>query len=176
MVRSRLWLTLVCLLGFCGSALAQKQGGTLRITHRDNPPSASILEEATISTLMPFMAVFNNLVVFDPASRENRLDKIVPDLAKSWALTDNDRTLTFQLRDGVKWHDGKPFTSADVKCTFDILSGKVNGKLRKNPHKTWWFNIKDIATNGDDQVVFHLNDPQPSIMAMFAGGFSPIYP
>ncbi|MEA2744384.1 MAG: peptide/nickel transport system substrate-binding protein [Acetobacteraceae bacterium] len=131
MVRSRLWLTLVCLLGFCGSALAQKQGGTLRITHRDNPPSASILEEATISTLMPFMAVFNNLVVFDPASRENRLDKIVPDLAKSWALTDNDRTLTFQLRDGVKWHDGKPFTSADVKCTFDILSGKVNGKLRK---------------------------------------------
>ena len=163
-------------IGLSNAALAQKQGGTLRVTHRDNPPSASILEEATISTLMPFMAVFNNLVVFDPASSENRLDKVVPDLATSWALTDDDRTLTFKLRDGVKWHDGKPFTSADVKCTFDILSGKVNGKLRKNPHKTWWFNIKDIATDGDNQVMFHLNDPQPSIMAMFAGGFSPIYP
>ena len=173
---SRLWLVLACLLAMSGSAVAQKQGGTLRVTHRDNPPSASVLEEVTISTLMPFMAVFNNLVVFDPDSRENRMDRVVSDLATSWALTDDDHTLTFQLRDGVKWHDGKPFSSADVKCTFDILSGKVNAKLRKNPHKAWWFNIKDIATDGDNKVVFHLADPQPSIMAMFAGGFSPIYP
>jgi peptide/nickel transport system substrate-binding protein len=176
MMRSHMGLALALVLAVTGPAAAQKQGGTLRVTHRDNPPSASILEEATISTLMPFMAVFNNLVVFDPDSRENRLDKVVPDLATSWALTDDDRTLTFQLREGVKWHDGKKFTSADVKCTFDILSGKLSGKLRKNPHKTWWFNIKDIATDGDSKVVFHLTDPQPSIMAMFAGGFSPIYP
>ena len=47
-------------------AFAQKSGGTLRISHRDNPPSASIHEEATISANQPFMAVFNNLVVFDP--------------------------------------------------------------------------------------------------------------
>jgi peptide/nickel transport system substrate-binding protein len=46
---------------FAAPALAQKQGGTLRISHRDNPPSASIHEEATISTVLPFMAVFNNL-------------------------------------------------------------------------------------------------------------------
>jgi peptide/nickel transport system substrate-binding protein len=144
-LQSRLWLALACLLASITTAAAQKQGGTRRVTHRDKPPSASILEEATISTLMPFMAVCNNLVVFDPANRENRLDKILPDLAAAWKLTDEDRTLTFQLRGGVKWHDGKPFTSADVKCTFDILSGKVNGKLRKNPHRTWWFNIKDTT-------------------------------
>ncbi|HSS84890.1 MAG TPA: peptide ABC transporter substrate-binding protein, partial [Reyranella sp.] len=47
-------------------ASAQKAGGTLRVTHRDNPPSASIHEEATISTVMPFMSIYNNLVVFDP--------------------------------------------------------------------------------------------------------------
>ncbi len=51
---------------FAGPALAQKSGGTLRVSHRDNPPSASIHEEATISTVMPFMSVYNNLVVFDP--------------------------------------------------------------------------------------------------------------
>jgi peptide/nickel transport system substrate-binding protein len=136
MMRSRLLLAVVCLLASIGTAAAQKPGGTLRVTHRDNPPSASILEEATISTDMPFMAVFNNLVVFDPESPLNRLDRVVPDLATSWALSDGDRTLTFQLRDGVQWHDGKPFTSADVKCTWDILTGKVNGKLRKNPRKT----------------------------------------
>src|SRR3954468_17129768 len=125
MPRFRPMVALVCLLALIGTAAAQTQGGTLRVTHRDNPPSASILEEATISTDMPFMGVFNNLVVFDPDSPVNRLDKVVPDLATSWALSDNDHTLTFQLRDGVKWHDGKPFTSADVKCTWDMLTGKV---------------------------------------------------
>src|SRR5258708_36041459 len=90
-----------CLLVLCcGTARAQKQGGVLRVTHRDNPPSTSIHEEATISTDMPFMAVFNNLVVFDPDRKQNPLDRIVPGLATSWKLSDDDRTLTFQLRDG----------------------------------------------------------------------------
>ncbi len=83
-------------------AFGQKQGGVLRVTHRDNPPSASIYEEATISTLMPFMSVFNNLVVFDPNSKQNRLEAVIPELATSWKYSDDDRTLTFQLHDGVK--------------------------------------------------------------------------
>lgn len=161
---------------FVGSAMAQKQGGILRVAHRDNPPSASIAEEATISTDMPFMAVFNNLVMFDRNAPRNRLEAVVPELATSWKLTDDDRTVTFQLHDGVRFHDGKPFTSADVKCTFDIVSGKVDGKLRKNPRKPWWSNIKEITTNGPLEVSFHLNDPQPSLLVMLAGGFAPIYP
>src|ERR1700749_2721130 len=119
MMQFRRTLAILCLLVAAGTARGQTRGGTLRVTHHHNPPSASILEEATISTDMPFMAIFNNLVVFDPASPVNRLDKVVPDLATSWTLSDNDRTLTFQLREGVKWHDGKPFTSADVKCTWN---------------------------------------------------------
>ncbi|MBN8899644.1 MAG: ABC transporter substrate-binding protein, partial [Rhodospirillales bacterium] len=146
------------------------------MTHRDNPPSASIHEEATISTDMPFMAVFNNLVVFDPDSKQNRLDRIVPELATSWKWSDDGRNLTFQLRDGVKWHDGKPFTSADVKCTWDMVSGKVDGKMRKNPRKSWFINLREITTNGDREVTFHLKDPEPSFLAMLAGGFSPVYP
>ena len=70
-------------------ASAQKAGGTLRVTHRDNPPSASIHEEATISTVMPFMSVYNNLVVFDPKSKQNAPDHIVPDLATEWAWSDD---------------------------------------------------------------------------------------
>ena len=157
-------------------AQTQKQGGVLRVTHRDNPPSASIHEEATISTDMPFMGVFNNLVVFDDDSAQNRLDRIVPDLAASWKYSGDERTLTFQLRDGVKWHDGKPFTAADVKCTWDVVTGRVDGKMRKNPHKTWWFNISEITVNGPSEVSFHLKEPQPSLLVMLAGGFSPVYP
>ncbi len=117
-------------------ALAQKAGGTLKITHRDNPPSALIHEEATISTVMPFMSVYNNLVVFDPKTRQNSIDAIVPDLATEWAWNADGTKLTFKLRDGVKWHDGKPFTSADVKCTWDMVKGGEDSKLRKNPRKS----------------------------------------
>jgi len=77
--------TAVVLLLVAGApAFAQKAGGTLRVFHRDNPPSASIHEEATISTVMPFMSVYNNLVVFDPATKQNSPDHIVPDLATEW--------------------------------------------------------------------------------------------
>src|SRR3954452_20971924 len=67
------------------AAIAQKSGGTLRIYHRDNLPSASIHEEATISTVMPFMGVFNNLVLYDQGKKLNSDDTIVPDLAESWS-------------------------------------------------------------------------------------------
>lgn len=66
-------------------ALAQKSGGILKIYHRDNPPSASILEEATNSTVIPFMSVFNNLVLYDQSKPQNSPDDIVPDLATSWS-------------------------------------------------------------------------------------------
>ena len=41
----------------------------------------------------------------------------------------------------MKWHDGKPFTAKDVKCTFDMLQGKSQDKFRKNPRKDWFSNI-----------------------------------
>src|SRR5882757_5341459 len=88
-------------------AFAQKQGGTLRISHRDNPPSASIHEESTISVVQPSMAKKNNLVVFDPKEKVNSPDHVVPDLAESWSWDDSKTRLTFKLRSGVKWHDGK---------------------------------------------------------------------
>jgi peptide/nickel transport system substrate-binding protein len=162
-------------LAFATPALAQKAGGTLRVGHRDNPPSASIHEEATISTVMPFMSVYNNLVVFDPDSRQNRPDRIVPDLATEWAWDKDGTALTFKLRDGVRWHDGKPFTSADVKCTWDMLTSPES-KLRKNPRKSWWFNLAEVTTNGEREVTFHLKRPQPSLLSMLAGGMSPVYP
>ena len=124
---------------------AQKQGGTLRVTHRDNPPSASIHEEATNSTVLPFMAVFNNLVMFDPREKRNSADKIVPDLVESWSWNADQTRLTFKLRSGVKWHDGKPFSAQDVKCTWDALTGKADEKsdlIRKSPRKIWYINLR----------------------------------
>jgi peptide/nickel transport system substrate-binding protein len=157
-------------------ALAEKQGGTLRVYHRDNAPSGSIHEEATISTVQPFMGVFNNLVLFDQQKPVNGFDTIVPDLAESWSWDDSKTKLTFKLQQGVKWHDGKPFTAKDVKCTWDSLTGKGPDPLRKNPRTVWYQNLKEVTVNGDSEATFVLNRPQPSFVAMLAAGYSPVYP
>jgi peptide/nickel transport system substrate-binding protein len=157
-------------------ALAQKQGGTLRVYHRDNLPSASIHEEATISTVQPFMGIFNNLVLFDQQKPLNSADTIVPDLAESWAWDDSKTKLTFKLRQGVKWHDGKPFTAKDVQCTWNKLTGKDKDDFRKNPRAIWWHNLKEVTVNGDQEATFVLNRPQPSFLALFASGYTPVYP
>ena len=67
------------LLCSLGTALAQKSGGILKVHHRENPPSASILEESTASTTVPFMQVFNNLVMYDQQVAQNGPQTIVPD-------------------------------------------------------------------------------------------------
>lgn len=158
------------------SASAQKPGGILRVYHNDNPPTASLHEEVTIGTLNPFMAVFNNLVIYDQTVKRNADDTIVPDLAESWSWSPNNTKLTFKLRQGVRWHDGKPFTSADVKCTWDTVAGKRDSGWRKNPRKEWYVNLTEITTEGDYGVTFHLGRPQPSFLGFLAAGFSAVYP
>jgi len=114
-------------------AVAEKSGGVLKVQHWDSPASMSILEEATYSTVVPVMEVMNNLVIYDQHIAQNSLNTIHPDLAESWSWSEDGTELTFKLRSGVKWHDGKPFTAKDVKCTFDLLQGKREDKLRINP-------------------------------------------
>ncbi|MDB5404782.1 MAG: peptide transporter substrate-binding protein, partial [Rhodopila sp.] len=157
-------------------AMAQKRGGTLIVPHIDTPPSPSIQEEATASVVIPFMPLFNNLVLFDQHIAQHSLETIRPELASAWKWSDDGTALTFTLRQGVKWHDGVPFTSADVKCTWDMVSGLVPGKIRKSPRQTWWTNLKEITVDGDYEATFHLKRPQPSFIALLAAGWSPVYP
>jgi peptide/nickel transport system substrate-binding protein len=157
-----------------GAGWAQKSGGVLKIQHMDTPPSASIHEEATVSVVVPFMAVFNNLVMFDQHVAKNSFDSIVPDLATSWAWSDDGTKLAFKLRQGVRWHDGKPFTAEDVRCTFDLLLG--TDKLRRNPHGAWWSNVEKVTADSAFDVTFQLKSPQPALLALLASGYTPIYP
>jgi len=59
-------------------ALAQKQGGILRVYHRDSPASMSIHEEGTVGVMMPMMGVFNNLVLFDQHARKTACNRSSP--------------------------------------------------------------------------------------------------
>jgi peptide/nickel transport system substrate-binding protein len=157
-------------------AFAQKSGSILRVHHQDSPASLSILEEATYSTVVPMMGVFNNLVMYKQDEPQNSMQSIVPDLATDWSWSEDGTELSFKLRHGVKWHDGRPFSAADVKCTFDLLLGKSAEKLRINPRKAWYRNLEEVTTKGDDEAIFHLRRPQPALIALLASGYSPIYP
>jgi peptide/nickel transport system substrate-binding protein len=113
---------------------------------------------------------------YDQHVAQNSLDTIVPDLAESWSWNEERTRVTFRLREGVKWHDGKPFTSADIKCTWDLLTGRAGERLRLNPRKSWWNNVAEIAANGPAEATFVLKRPQPAILALIASGYTPIYP
>src|SRR5580693_4431667 len=106
-------------------ALAQKQGGVLKTYDPDSPGGLSIQVEATVFARGPMMGVFNNLIMYDQHVPQNSLSSIVPDLATGWSWNEDGTELTLPLRQDVKWHDGKPFTANDVKCTWDLLTGKA---------------------------------------------------
>src|SRR5665213_20588 len=167
--------TLLICLG-SSAALAQKPGGVLKMPNFASPASMSIHEEITRAAVNALMPVFNNLVLFDQHKAQNTIDTIVPDLAESWSRDDAKTALTFKLRHGVKWHDGEPFTAADVKCTWDLLQGKATEKFRLNPRRSWYRNLDEVTTNGDDEVTFHLKRPQPYLLVLLASGVSPVYP
>ena len=171
-------MTLLCIaLAAATPAAAQKKGGTLRLYHNDNPPSTSLLEESTIASVTPFAAVFNNLVVFDPSKPHESLATVIPDLAESWSWDSTNTRLTFKLRQGVKWHDGKPFTAKDVQCTWRMLIGKGDvADFHRNPRRVWYSKLQDVTINGDYEATFELSEPQPSLPVNSPRPFTLIHP
>ena len=102
---------------------------------------------------------------------------MIPDLAESWSWDSTNTKLTFKLRQGVKWHDGQPFTAKDVQCTWRMLIGKGDTQdFKRNPRKVWYSKLQDVTVNGDYEATFELSEPQPSLPVLLASAFSPVYP
>jgi peptide/nickel transport system substrate-binding protein len=175
--RAAALIVLSGLLLVSSPAVAQKRGGTLRLYHNDNPPSTSLLEESTIASVTPFASIFNNLVRFDPAKVHESMDTIIGDLAESWSWDPTNTRLTFRLRQGVKWHDGTPFTAKDVQCTWRMLIGKGEvSDFHRNPRKIWYTKLTDVSIKDNDEATFELSEPQPSLLVLLASAFSVVYP
>ncbi len=136
-------LALLILAGACLAAgvsaggQAPKRGGVLTAMLPEDPPGFSIHESATIYGVWPVMPCYSNLVFFDPLKPLETAETVAPELAERWSWQDNYRNLVFFLRKNVRWHDGQPFTSKDVKYTFDVVreAKDVPAKLRLNPRR-----------------------------------------
>ncbi|MEL7116694.1 MAG: ABC transporter substrate-binding protein, partial [Pseudomonadota bacterium] len=132
-------------------------GGTLRA-----------LSNATEAGTSDFLSVRHvNLVRY-----ADDLNTIVPNVAKSWSWNEDFTQLTFNLREGHKWSDGAPFTSADVKFWYDNLS--LDSKVIEKP-KDYVLVAGErmtVDTPDDVTVVFNLPAPKPGLLAHFATSFA----
>jgi peptide/nickel transport system substrate-binding protein len=129
------------------SAGTPKMGGTLKIAIYQEPGNLNpFLNTQTVGSVVR-NTIFNGLV------RANEKGEYVPDLAAEVPTTQNGgvsadgKTVTFKLRKDVKWHDGKPFTAADVKFTFDVIMDAANPVTSRSGYRDIeTFTVKDDAT------------------------------
>src|SRR6185295_10395748 len=171
-------LALLAVAASPSSAETPKSGGHLNLMQREDLSQGfAVHETSTIATSFPSLPCFNNLSVFDQTKRAETVENLVGELAEKWSWQDNYRNLVFFLRKNVKWHDGQPFTSKDVKFTFDMLreAPDAAGKLRINPRKDWYVNVQNVEAPDPYTVIFHLKRPQPALLLMMASGYTPIY-
>ncbi|WP_105506295.1 ABC transporter substrate-binding protein [Paraburkholderia sp. BL21I4N1] len=143
---------------------AQTRGGTLNVVVTPEP-----------TTLVNLATTATNVMQVSPKVTEGLLDYNLdlqprPLLATSWDISPDGRTYTFHLRHGVKWHDGEPFTSADVAYSIETLR-KVHPRARST-----FANVSDIATPDVYTVVLHLARPTSYLIKAFSASETPIVP
>lgn len=114
----------------------------------------------------------NGLLQHDPMAWPE--DKIIPDLAQSWEISSDGLTYTFHLRNGVKWHDGKPLTSDDVKISLDRVRQPAKGQL--SPRASMVRAISQVDATAPDLVTVHVKYPTGSLASILAIDNLSIYP
>ena len=131
--------------------LAQKQGGTLRIYHRDNLPSASIHEEATISTVQPFMACSTIWCCTTRHKPQNTPETIVPDLATAGPGT-RPRQADLQAARGREVARRQAVHRQGREVHLEQAHRQGPRRLPQEPAQAiWWQNLKEVTVNGDSR-------------------------
>lgn len=95
-----------------------------------------------------------NVLLFDGLTDHDGDNQIIPRLAKSWEYDKENLTYTFHLEEGVKWHDGEPFTAEDVKFTFEAIMDPANESENAPDYE----DIESIEVIDEHTVAFHLSN------------------
>ena len=95
-----------------------------------------------------------NVLLFDGLTDHDGDNQIIPSLAKSWEYDEENLTYTFHLEEGVKWHDGEPFTAEDVKFTFEAIMDPANESENAPDYE----DIESIEVIDEHTVAFHLSN------------------
>src|SRR5579864_6445454 len=148
-----------------------KSGGVLRYGITMRPPHFDVHQSGTINSLASQAVQFDNLVRRDPRDSGK---SIVPDLAHSWEIAKDGKTYIFHLRQGVQFHDGTDFTSADIKATFDRIAKPPSGV--SIPRTPLFRAVSEINARDKYTIEFKLAAPRSVnfMMSAFASGWNVI--
>ena len=160
---------------------APKQGGAAIITFNNDLTTLDPQVGYDWQNWSVIKSIFDGLMDYKPGTTE-----LEPDLAESYAVSDDGLTYTFKLRDGVKFHNGRAMTSADVKYSF----GRAVNPATQSPGGGYFgmiagyddvvggkaTELSGIATPDDKTVVFTLARPDATFLHLMAINFGYIVP
>jgi len=157
-VRAILTAAACTALSAAAPAFAQKSANTLRLAATQPVQMLSYYLDPSPDTVFESDAVYDGLVSYNL-----KLAQVEPLLAKSWKRV-NPTTLEFELRDDIKWHDGTPFTAADVVDTVRWLTDPKT-MLRFKQNWAWIDNVEEL---GPYRLQVHAKEPTPYDLVRFA--------
>lgn len=151
------------------AAQTPKRGGTLNFAVVAEPPNYDCHANLSFAHLHPIAPHYSLLVKFDAA----KYPEVIGDLAKSWSVSADGLTYTFKLHTGVKFHDGTPLTSADVKASYERIFKPPQGVI--SLRATYYADFAGVEAPDAETVVFKTNGPVAGVMGLLASPFNCIY-
>jgi peptide/nickel transport system substrate-binding protein len=146
------------------SVIAQAaRGGLAVLGHTQRPRHLNPAVQSGIATMMPGAQIFASPMTIDAKWQPQ------PFLAESWAVSDDARSITLNLRRGAKFHDGRPITSEDVQ--FSVEAVRDN-----HPFRTMFGPVQAVSTPDPHTAVLRLSEPHPAIALAMTTVFLPILP
>ena len=151
-----------------------KRGGILTyMIPADAPPSFDAHREGTFATLQAMAPFYSVLIRVNPENPSSTTD-FVCDLCTAMPQpTDDGKTYTFKIRDGVKWHDRSPLTAADVAASWEHIIHPPKGVL--SPRQSWYTMVDTVEASDPTTVIFHLQFATNAFLPALADPFTFIY-
>src|SRR5262245_6465828 len=147
-----------------------RRGGVLLAAIGADAPGLDPHQEQTFATLQPVAPLYSTLLQIDPYSYPN----VTGDVATEWKISPDGLTYTFKIRPGIRFHDGSPLTSADVKASYDKILFPPEGvrSIRKEHYTA----IAEVEAPDPSTVVFKLKAPSASLLVNLASPWNVIFP
>ena len=154
-----------------------KPGKVLQRSEGNVAPSLDLIAEGTSGSHTQVMPVYNSLLEYHYAAEDKMgfPSKITPGLAERWDISKDGLTYTFNLRKGVKFHDGKEFTSADAKFSIERIASPPPKMV--SLRQGWYSEVVDKMETPDPYTfVVKLKDGDAAFISKVAAGYTPMVP
>lgn len=142
------------------------KGGSLTYTYHPEPTAMSTIATTAVPVSLIATKIYESLLQWEGAAM-----KPMPGLALSWSSSSDGKSWTFKLRPGVKWHDGTPFTSEDVKFSIESIVRPYHAR-----GGAMFGDVETIDTPDATTVIFKLKAPVPFFIKAFQPSETPIVP